>query len=92
MNVGRTDAEFVQKVSKTFMRGGDETVVNYVYPVDWINPKVETRRSKIMLNAEIFMGTMFIGTREENEGTWLYFKHPLNQENLPCYIKETHFK
>ena len=34
MNVDRTDAEFVQKVSKTFMKGGDEKRVNYVYHVE----------------------------------------------------------
>ena len=34
MNVDRTDAEFVQKISKTFMKDGDEKGVNYVYPVD----------------------------------------------------------
>ena len=68
MNVDRTDAEFVQKISKTFMKGGDEKGVNYVYPVDWINPKGETQKSNIMINAEIFKGTLFIGTREANEG------------------------
>ena len=31
----RTDAEFVQKISKTFMKGGDEKGVNYVYPVSY---------------------------------------------------------
>ena len=33
MNLDRTDAEFVQKVSKTFMKGGDEKGMIYVYPV-----------------------------------------------------------
>ena len=33
-----------------------------------------------MINAEIFMGTLFIETTEANEGTWLYFKDPLKQE------------
>ena len=32
--VDRTDAEFVQQISKTFMKGGDEKGVNYVYPVN----------------------------------------------------------
>ena len=50
MNVDKTDAEFVQKVSKTIMKGGDENGVNYVYPVEWINPKGETRKSNIMIN------------------------------------------
>ena len=63
MNVDRTDAEFVQKVSRTFMKGADEKGVKYVYPVDWINPKGETQKSIIMTNAEIFMGTLFIETR-----------------------------
>ena len=69
MNVDRTDAELVQKIPKTFMKGGDEKGVNYVYPVDWINPKGETQKGNIMINAEIFMGTLFVDTRESNEGT-----------------------
>ena len=77
MNVNRIDAEFVQKVSKTFMKGGDEKGVNYVYPLEWINPKGETQKGNIIINAEIFMGTFFIETREANEGTWLYFKRNL---------------
>ena len=56
MNVDRTDAEFVQKISKTFMKGEDEKGVNYDYPVDWINPKGAKRKGNIMINAEIFMG------------------------------------
>ena len=83
MNVNRTDAEFFQKVSKTFMKGGDEKGKNYVYPVDWINPKVAqiTQKSNIMINAEIFIGTLFIEIREANEETGyisynqLYFKN-----------------
>ena len=47
MNVDRTDAEFVQKESKTFMKSGDEKRVIYVYPVDWINPKAETQKGKM---------------------------------------------
>ena len=43
MNVGQTDAEFIQKISKSFMKGGDEKEVNYVGPVDWINPKTKHR-------------------------------------------------
>ena len=89
MNVGRTDAEFVQKVSKTFMKGGDEKGVNYVYPVEWINPKGETQNGNIMINAEIFMGTLFIETREANERTWLYFKDPLKQEQTLLYQGDT---
>ena len=56
MNVDRTDAEFVQMIAKTFMKGGDEKRMNYVYPVDWINPKGGTLKGNIMINAEIFMG------------------------------------
>ena len=51
--------------------------MKYVYPVDWVNPKDETQKVNILINAEIFMGTLFIETREANEGTWLYFKDPL---------------
>ena len=34
----RVDSESVQKVSKTFLKGGEEKGVNYVYPGDRINP------------------------------------------------------
>ena len=73
MNVDQTDAEFFQKISKILLKGGDEKGVNYVYPVDWINPKGETEKSNIMINAEIFMGTLFIETREANKRTCLFF-------------------
>ena len=89
MNVDRIDAEFVQKISKTFMKGGDEKGVNYFYPVDWINPKRETQKGNIMIKAEIFMGTLFIETREANEGTWLYFKNPWKQEQTLLYQEDT---
>ena len=62
-----------------FMKGREETVVNYVYPVDWINPKCKKQKSSIMINAEALMGTLFIQTRETTEGSWLYFKEPLKQ-------------
>ena len=62
------------------MKGGDEKGVNYVYPVELINPKGETQKGNIMIKAEIFLGTLFIETREANEGTWLCFKDPLKQE------------
>ena len=89
MNVDRTDEELVQTVSKTFMKSGDEKGVNYVHPVEWIKPKGETQRSNIMTNAEIFMGTLFIETREANEGTWLYFKDPLKQEQILLFQGDT---
>ena len=89
MNVDRTDAEFVQKISKIFKKGGDEKGVNYVYPVDRINPKGESPKCNIMINAEIFMGTLFTETREANEGTWLYFKDPLKQEQTLLYQGDT---
>ena len=89
MNVDRTDAEFVQKISKTFMKGGDKKGVNYVYPVDWINSKGEIQKGNSMINAEIFMGTLFIETREANEGTWPNFKDPLKQEWTLLYKGDT---
>ena len=89
MNVDRTDAEFVQKISKTFMKCGDEKGLNSVYPVDWINPKGETQKGNIMINAQIFMWTLFIETREANEGTWLYFKDPFKQEQSLLYQGDT---
>ena len=67
------------------MKGGDEKAVIYVYPVDRINPKGETQKDNIMINAEIFMGTLFIETREANEGTCLQFKNPLKQEQTLLY-------
>ena len=89
MNVNRIDAEFVQKLSRTYMKGGDEKGVNNVYPVERINPKGETQKGNIMINAEIFMGTFFIETREANEGTRLYFKDPLEQEHTLLYQGDT---
>ena len=38
-----------------------------------------------MINAEIFMGTLFIETRKANEGTWLYFIDPMKQEHTLLY-------
>ena len=89
MNVDRTLAEFVQKVPKTFMKGGDQKGVTYVYPVECLNPKSETQKNNIMIIAEIFMGTLFIETSEANEGTWLYFKGPLKQEQILLYQGDT---
>ena len=54
-----------------------------------INPKGETQKTNIMINAEIFMGTLFIETREAIEGTWLYFKDPLKQEQTLLYQGDT---
>ena len=42
-----------------------------------------------MINAEIFMGTLFIEIREANEGTWLYFIDPLRQEQTLLYQGDT---
>ena len=42
--VDGNDSDFVQKVSKTFMKGGEEKGVNYLYPVNWINPKMKNRK------------------------------------------------
>ena len=71
------------------MKGGDEKGVNYVYPVDWTNPKGEKQKDNIMINAEIFIGILFIETREANERTWLYFKDPLKQEQTLLYQGDT---
>ena len=42
-----------------------------------------------MINAEIFMGTLFTDTREANEGTWLYFKDPMKREQTLLYQGDT---
>ena len=89
MNNDRTDAVFVQKVSKSFLKSGDENGVNYFYPVEWSNPKGETQKGNIMISAEIFMGTSFIETREANERTWLFFKDLLKQEQTLLYQGDT---
>ena len=39
-----SDPMFDQKISKTFLKSGEEKGVNYVFPVDWINPKVENKK------------------------------------------------
>ena len=71
------------------MKGGDQKRVSNVYPVERINSKGETQKSNIMMNAEIFMGTLFIETREANEGSWLNFKDPLKQEQTLLYQGDT---
>ena len=57
--------------------------------MDCINPKDETQKSNMMINAEIFLGTLFIESREANEGPWLYFKDPLKQEQTLLYQGDT---
>ena len=89
MNVDQTNAEFVQKVLKTFMKGGDEKGVNCVDPVEWFNPKGETQKGNFIINVEIFIGTSFIETREANEGTWVYFIDPLKQKQALLYQGDT---
>ena len=64
-----SDSDFVKKISKTFMKSGEEKGVNYVYPVDRINPIREKQKSSIIINAEIFMGTWFVQNRETTDGT-----------------------
>ena len=71
------------------MQGGDGKRVKYVYPVEWLNPKGSTQKGIIMINAAILMGTLFNETREANEGTWLYFKDPLKQEQTLLYQGDT---
>ena len=88
-NFGRANTVFVQNVSKTLMKVGDEKGVNYVYLVDWINPKVETQKSNVMIIAENFMRTFIFETREATEGIWLYFKDPLKQEQTLLYPEDT---
>ena len=89
MVYGGSDLEFVQKVSKSFMKDGYEKVVNYVYPVNWFNPKVEKQKGNIRRNADIFMVALFIQTRETTEETWLYFEDPLNLEQTVLYQGDT---
>ena len=36
--------------------------------------KVKIQKGNSMINAEILIGTLFIETREANEGTWLFLK------------------
>ena len=40
---GGSASEFAQKILKTFMKS-EEKGVNYVYPVEWINPKGESQK------------------------------------------------
>ena len=84
-----SDPKFVRKVSKTFMKCWEQKGVNYVYPEDWINPKGRKQKSNIKINAEIYMGTLFIQTRETIEATWLYFKDPLIHEQTLLYQGDT---
>ena len=57
---GGSASELIQKISKTFSKGGEEKRVNYVHPVNWINPKGENQKGNIMINAETFVGALFI--------------------------------
>ena len=41
---GESDPEFLQKLSKTFMEGGDDKGVKYVNPVNWVSPKTEQQK------------------------------------------------
>ena len=66
---GGSDSEFFQKVSKTFVKSGEEKGVNYVYALDWINRKNEKHKANIIINAILIMGTLFIQTRETTDGT-----------------------
>ena len=77
------------KISKPFMKSGEEKGVNYVYPTDWINQKGEKQKIIITMNAEIFMETLFIQNRETTEGTWLHFEDPLKQEQTLLYQADT---
>ena len=73
-----SDSEFVHKISKTFMKRGEEKGVISVYPLDWINPKGEKLKG-------FFTGILFIQTMETIEGIWLCFKDPLKQEQTLLY-------
>ena len=57
--------------------------------MEWINQKSEKPKSNIMINAEIFMGTLFIQTRETTERTWLCSEDPLKQEQVLFYQADT---
>ena len=57
--------------------------------MEWINPKGKTQKGNIKINAEIFMRTLFIQTKEANEGTWLYFKDTMKQEQTLLYQGDT---
>ena len=59
--------------------------MNYVYTVEQISPKGEPQKGDFMISAQIFMGSSFIETREAIEGTWLYFKNPLKQDQTLLY-------
>ena len=66
---GGSESEFFQKSSKTFMKGGEENGVNYVYALDWINRKNEKHKDSIIINAMLIMGTLFLQTRKTTDGT-----------------------
>ena len=53
--------------------------------MNWINPKGEKQKRNIMIKTEIFVGTLFFQTAE---GTWLYFKDPLNQGQTLLYQRD----
>ena len=59
---GKGDSEFVQRVSKTNRKGGDEKGVNYDNHMYWINTKSK-QQINIMINAEFVMRTLFNESR-----------------------------
>ena len=72
------------------MKSRYEKRVNYVYSVDLINAKGKQQKgTSFMINAEIFIGTLSIVTKKTTDGTWLYFKDTLKQEQILLYQGDT---
>ena len=53
------------------MKGGKHKGSEYIYPVEWINPKGE----------KVFIGIKFCDTIELSDGTWLKFRDPFGEWN-----------
>ena len=79
---GGSDSKFFQKVSKTFMKGGEEKGVNYVYGLDWINRKNEKHKDNIIKKAMLIMGNLFIQTRKTTDGSCFFQRPSETRANL----------
>ena len=75
------DIEYSQKLSRTFMKGGKHKGSEYIYPVEWINPKGEKLLGNVLINGEVFIGIKFCDTIELSDGTWLKFRDPFGEWN-----------
>ena len=93
INVGQTDAEFVQKVLKTFNLWKAEMKNEWIMSSPWIGSiqKVNHRKvtSWLMLKFSWGFCLLKLGKQMKEHG---YILNTLWNRSRPCYIKETQLK